>query len=348
MGGYPLGQDHVLGGEAADLVHGLHPVLGPDGELRVPDLAVEGIPEVGGRLLDRGRFRSHRGCHGGGALLSGNGLGPRRGRHRRGRPGGGGPCGGLGSGRFCRRRFRHRFFSALLPRLQVSQDVLLGHTPGVPRSLDRSQVDAALLGDPPNHRSRPGPQAVLLGELVPSLPSGSIPPPWLSGPDGSGGVHGRLLRNRSHRSCLLRHGGRSHRRLGGRGELPRLNRGGGRPLLLFGRGRCGCRLRRGRCVRGDLRIEVGHHGADFHGLALLHQDLHERPLGRGWDLGIHLVRGDLENRFVPLHGLPDPLQPLRNRTLRDGFAHLGHRHFDPRHARLPGLGLTDGQIFIGP
>src|SRR6185503_8852613 len=42
------------------------------------------------------------------------------------------------------------------------------------------------------------------------------------------------------------------------------------------------------------------------------------------NLGVHLVRGDLEERLVPLDRVADLLEPLGQRPLGDGLTHLGH------------------------
>ena len=46
MGRDPLGQDHMLGRQAPDLVHRFDPVALAHGELGVLDLLVEGSPDL--------------------------------------------------------------------------------------------------------------------------------------------------------------------------------------------------------------------------------------------------------------------------------------------------------------
>src|SRR5204863_486306 len=64
------------------------------------------------------------------------------------------------------------------------------------------------------------------------------------------------------------------------------------------------------------------------GLALLDEDLQQRSrAGRG-HLGVDLVGRDLEQRLVGGDLLAFLLEPLRDRPLRDGDAHLGHDDVD--------------------
>ena len=53
-------------------------------------------------------------------------------------------------------------------------------------------------------------------------------------------------------------------------------------------------------------------------------DLLQHARGRGGDLGVHLVGGDLEQRLVALDLVADLLHPLGDGPLGDGLAHLGH------------------------
>ena len=95
--------------------------------------------------------------------------------------------------------------------------------------------------------------------------------------------------------------------------------------------RLGWRDRHGRGPARPVRVDVRNDRADLDGLAFGHEDLGQSPRRRGGDFGVHLVGGDLEDRFVALDGVADLLQPLGHRPLGDGLAHLGHRHFDSGH-----------------
>ena len=104
---------------------------------------------------------------------------------------------------------------------------------------------------------------------------------------------------------------------------------------LVGR-RSGCGSRgpgRGRraATRASLRLDPRHDGLHRDRLAFLHQDLGERAGDRRRDLGIHLVGGDLEDRFVALDRVADLLHPARDGALGDGLAHLGHDDVDTGH-----------------
>ena len=68
----PFGQDHVLRGEAADLVHGLDPVFRAYREDRVVDLALEAAPQI---VAGRGRGSGGRDGGLGGCGGSGDGRG---------------------------------------------------------------------------------------------------------------------------------------------------------------------------------------------------------------------------------------------------------------------------------
>ena len=93
----------------------------------------------------------------------------------------------------------------------------------------------------------------------------------------------------------------------------------------------GLRLLRGRCRSGSGRADLRagrrderENGPDLHRLTLLHEDLCDDSLGGARHLGIDLVRRDLEQRLVPLDRLADLAEPLRDRSLGHGDAHLGH------------------------
>ena len=69
-------------------------------------------------------------------------------------------------------------------------------------------------------------------------------------------------------------------------------------------------------------------GSDSHRFAFLDEDLRERPAARGRDLRVDLVGRDLEQRLVGIDVLALLLQPLRDRPLGDGHAHLRHHDID--------------------
>jgi hypothetical protein len=57
-------------------------------------------------------------------------------------------------------------------------------------------------------------------------------------------------------------------------------------------------------------------------------DLREDPLDRRGNLSLDLVRGDLEERFVPIDTIADSLEPAHDRAFDDRFTHLGHDDLD--------------------
>src|SRR4029078_11283665 len=58
------------------------------------------------------------------------------------------------------------------------------------------------------------------------------------------------------------------------------------------------------------------------------EDLLQDAARWAWHLGVDLVRGDLEERLVGGDRLALGLEPLRDRSLGDGHAHLGHDDVD--------------------
>ena len=82
------------------------------------------------------------------------------------------------------------------------------------------------------------------------------------------------------------------------------------------------------CLTND-----AHYGIDLHRVAFGKFDLGEDSAGRGGNLCIYLVGGDLEQRLVPLHRIAWLLQPLGDGALKNRLAHLGHdyigRHGTP-------------------
>ena len=83
---------------------------------------------------------------------------------------------------------------------------------------------------------------------------------------------------------------------------------------------------RGLAFGGGAFVDHGQLGADADRLALRDLDLDDGPRQRRRDLGVHLVRGDLEQGLVPIDVLALLLQPAGDRSLDDGLAELGHRH----------------------
>jgi len=74
-------------------------------------------------------------------------------------------------------------------------------------------------------------------------------------------------------------------------------------------------------INGELR-------PDLDRLALLDEDLREDAAAGARYLRVHLVGRDLEQRFVGFDLLALLLQPLRDRALGDGHAHLRHDDVD--------------------
>src|SRR5699024_1636358 len=64
--------------------------------------------------------------------------------------------------------------------------------------------------------------------------------------------------------------------------------------------------------------------ADVDGVVFLSEDLDQGACDRGWDLGVDLVGGDLEQWLVDLDLVADGLQPLGDGALGDGLAELRH------------------------
>ena len=104
-------------------------------------------------------------------------------------------------------------------------------------------------------------------------------------------------------------------------------------------GRCGgsCRRNRsgrsgrGSCLgdgssRGSRRRNDRDDGADLNGLVLGNADLCQEAGDGGGNLGVDLVRGDLEQRLVGVNGVAHGLQPRGDGALGDGLAQSGHAH----------------------
>ncbi len=61
---------------------------------------------------------------------------------------------------------------------------------------------------------------------------------------------------------------------------------------------------------------------DLDDLALLHEELRDRPVLRRRDLDVHLVRHDLDERLVLLHHLALLHEPLEYLPLGNPFAYV--------------------------
>src|SRR6185437_3270415 len=139
--------------------------------------------------------------------------------------------------------------------------------------------------------------------------------------------------------CLVLLGGRCLVLLGGRCRLLVLL-GGRRLVLRRGRGR----LRRCGLGRGGLRrcglggragpvpglVDHRQLGTDGDGFVLRDRDAAQDSRHRRGDLGVNLVRRDLEERLVGLHPLALFLEPARDGAFGDALAQLGHGYGD-RH-----------------
>ncbi len=140
---------------------------------------------------------------------------------------------------------------------------------------------------------------------------------------------------------------------GGRGSGLAVAPGGGR-CAVGGRGTVGGRTavgrrtavggRRGRAGRGGrsavggaLLVDHGELGTDLDRLVLGDGDAAQDARHRRRDLGVHLVRGDLEERLVRLDVLSLPLQPARDSSLGDALAELWHGYGDRHGFRAPSL-----------
>jgi hypothetical protein len=80
----------------------------------------------------------------------------------------------------------------------------------------------------------------------------------------------------------------------------------------------------------------GHFDADFiddcdrsargDGLAFLADDLAKHAAHGRWNLGVYLIRGDFDERFIFFDGIARLLEPLCDGTFGDGLTELGHRN----------------------
>ena len=85
----------------------------------------------------------------------------------------------------------------------------------------------------------------------------------------------------------------------------------------------------------------GQHGADLDGLVLLDPDLQQRAGGRGGDLGVDLVGGDLQQRLVGLDRVADLLEPAAHRALGDALAQCGQGHLGPAGGAATRIAAAD-------
>ena len=75
-----------------------------------------------------------------------------------------------------------------------------------------------------------------------------------------------------------------------------------------------------------LVTDDGNHGTDVDGVIFLGLDFEDGTCDRGWNFGVDLVGGDLEQRLVDRDGIAHGLQPLGNRAFGYGFAQFGHHN----------------------
>src|SRR5438105_4147460 len=178
--------------------------------------------------------------------------------------------------------------------LEKIEDVVLGDPTGDSRALDLGDVDVVFASNFTNKRRRLRP--------TPFVDGGDVRGPRLAVRGARRRCHGGrllldLLFHRFVGDLLFRlrcSGGRHGRRAPG----------GGRPYTFS-------------CDSSD----DGVHGDS---LPFLHQDLGQCSRGRGGNLRVHFVGGDLEQRFVTLHLLAGLLDPAHYRPLADRLPHLRH------------------------
>src|ERR1019366_5338642 len=95
------------------------------------------------------------------------------------------------------------------------------------------------------------------------------------------------------------------------------------------------------CAGGAAFINARDYGVDADCLAFLHQDLGKRAGGRGGNLGVHLVGGNLKERLVALDALAGLFVPLGQGAFHNAFAHLGHD--DVGHISSPSRDRKSGR-----
>ena len=77
-------------------------------------------------------------------------------------------------------------------------------------------------------------------------------------------------------------------------------------------------------------LNAADHRVDADGGAFLDQDLGKDAGAGRRNLGIDLIGGDLEERFVALHVFAGFLEPFGQGSFDNAFAHLGH--YDVGHS----------------
>ena len=121
--------------------------------------------------------------------------------------------------------------------------------------------------------------------------------------------------------------------LGGRGSCRSRSRGS----RCRGCGCCGCgcfgccRCRSGYGLIGG--TDFSEESADLNGGIFIGMDGQEYATGRGWDFGVDLVGGDLQQWLIGGDGVANLLQPAGDGALCDAFTQLGHRD-RYRHGRI--------------
>ena len=73
-----------------------------------------------------------------------------------------------------------------------------------------------------------------------------------------------------------------------------------------------------------LIANLGDHGAHVHRVIFIGDDLQQNTGHRGWDFGIHLVRGDFQQRLIDLDLVTNLLEPLGHSAFCYGLAQFGH------------------------
>ena len=175
----------------------------------------------------------------------------------------------------------------LRARFEEAEQVLFRDAARDARAAQRADLDAVLGGHASNERRRLGAQPIL--ERAPVS------------------VRWRGLRAGAAAMAQTRR--------------PSLARTAARPRRAAGAGAAAAGAADG-CIHVSLEArDDGLHGDR---LAFGDENLGEHAGRRCRNLGVDLVRRDLEHRLVALHLIADLLQPFRQRAFRNRFAHLGH------------------------
>ena len=80
--------------------------------------------------------------------------------------------------------------------------------------------------------------------------------------------------------------------------------------------------------RAAFIVDPADHGVDADCLAFFHQYVLQHAGGGRRNLGVHFIGGNFKERLVALHALAGLLQPFRESSFYDAFAHLGHYDVD--------------------